>query len=134
MDGKAAIDLGKRVRWEQAGDQRYLWFDCSNCNRDEGYALQEAFHEQISAQRGEGLLVLADFENGYHDSTLTARWKDLYAEHDKKVAKIACLGVLGSMKVVFAAYRFFVRLRGVDIDAKMQLFDEREAARAWLLS
>lgn len=125
--------IAKRVQWLGAGPRRYLWFDCSACNREEGYALQEAFQREILAQDGVGLLILADFESAYHDSALTARWKDAYAEHDAKVAKIACLGVVGSMKIVFAAYRFFVRLRGVDVDQKMRLFDDKEQARAWLL-
>ncbi len=125
--------LAKRVQWLGAGSRRYLWFDCSDCNREEGYALQAAFQREIVEQDGVDLLILADFESAYHDSALTGRWKDAYAEHDAKVAKIACLGVVGSMKIVFAAHRFFVRLRGVDVDQKMRLFDDKEQALVWLL-
>jgi hypothetical protein len=133
MDFPGAVDLGGRVRWESSGAQRYLWFDCSDCNRDEGYALQAAFQREVSSQAPGSVRVLADFENGYHDSTLTRQWKDLYAEHDQRVLKIACLGVEGSMKVVFAAYRFYVRLKGVDIDSKMRIFGDKREALAWLL-
>lgn len=129
----APVDLSQRVRWEGEASQRYLWFDCSDCNREEGYALQELFHEWVGSQPPDSVRVLADFENGYHDTALTRRWKDVHAEHAERVHKIACLGVVGSIKVVFAAYRFFVRLKGVDVDAKMQLFEDKEAALAWLL-
>jgi hypothetical protein len=71
--------------------------------------------------------------NSDHGTALTRRWKDQHGEHAARVHKIACLGVVGSMKIVFAAYRFFVRLKGVDVDAKMQLFDDKETALAWLL-
>jgi hypothetical protein len=134
MGPAAEVDLGKRVRWEGSGAARYLWFDCSDCNRDEAYALQAAFQREVGGQAPGSARVLADFENGYHESALTQRWKDLYAEHDHRVQRIACLGVVGTMKVVFAAYRFFVRFKGVDIDAKMRLFEDRDEALAWLLN
>ena len=121
------------MRWEGSGATRYLWFDCSDCNRDEGYALQAAFNREVGSQPAGSVRVLADFESGYHESALTQRWKELYAEHDHRVHKIACLGVVGTMKVVFAAYRFFVRLKGVDIDAKMRIFEDKEEALGWLL-
>lgn len=128
------VDLSRRVAWREQDGRRYLWFDCSDCNKEEGYALQEHFHELVAPQPLDSVRVLADFENGYHDTDLTRRWKDLHAEHASRVHKIACLGVVGSMKIVFAAYRFFVRLKGVDVDAKMQLFDDKETALEWLLS
>lgn len=99
------------MRWEGSGATRYLWFDCSGCNRDEGYALQAAFNREVGTQPAGSVRVLADFESGYHESELIRRWKDLYAEHDHRVDKIACLGVVGTMKVVFAAHRFYVRLK-----------------------
>jgi len=126
-------DLSGRMRWEGEGPERYLWFDCSDCGREEAYALQEAFDRELKAQPGGGLRVLADFENGYHESALTQRWKALWKDHDERVQRIACLGVVGGIRIVFAAYRFFVRLQGVDIDAKMRVFDSKDEALPWLL-
>jgi hypothetical protein len=134
MAASAGVDLGKRVRWESSGATRYLWFDCSDCNREEGYALQQAFNREIGSQEPGTARVLGDFESAYHDSTLTRLWKESYTLHDHRIHKIACLGVVGTIKVVFAAYRFFVRLKGVDVDAKMRLFDDQREALAWLLS
>jgi hypothetical protein len=126
-------ELKKRVRWVGAGSQRYLWFDTSHCGREDSYAMQEAFDRELKAQGTDGLRVLADFENVYHETALTQRWKALWKDHDHYVHRIACLGIVGSVRVVWAAYRFYVRLKGVDIDTKMRTFDNKEEALAWLL-
>lgn len=130
-DGKAP-DLGWRVRWERDSRGELLVFDCSNNTREEAFLLFEAFDREVRQRPLGSVRVLADFENAYHAAELTSRWKESYAEHDRHVKKMACVGVSSGMKIVFAAYRFYSRLRGVDVDVKMRLYNDEGQARAWL--
>jgi hypothetical protein len=128
--GAAAVEA--RVRWEKDAQGELLVFDCSNNSKEEAYALFEAFDREVRSKAEGGVRVLADFENAYHAADLTARWKGAYQEHAKHVRKMACLGVTNGMKIVFAAYRFYSRLRGIDVDAKLKVLDDEAQARAWL--
>jgi SpoIIAA-like len=127
-------DLGRRVRWEQDSRGRFLVFDCSNNTLEEAYALFDAFHDAVMAEPAGSVRVLADFENAAHEPKLTRRWKSAWQVHNGQVRILACLGVTGGIKVVIAAYRFYARLRGTDLDARMRFFDREEEARAWLAS
>ena len=127
------MDLSARVHWERDAAGELLVFDASNDTREEVLPLFEAFHREVLSRPAGTVRVLADFENAVHSTEITRKWKDAHDEHDRQVRKIACLGVTGGMKIVFAAYRFYARLRGLDIDVKMKLFDAEGPARAWLL-
>lgn len=132
MAAPEGVPLGRRLRWERDPLGELLIFDCSNNNHDEAYALFEAFDREVRARPEGSVRVLADFENAYHASDLTALWKGAYQDHARYVHKMACLGVTGGMKVVFAAYRFYSRLRGVAVDDKLRVLDDEGVARAWL--
>lgn len=127
------VDLGGRLRWEEDAKGRLLVFDCSNNTLPEAWALFENFHAAILAEPAGSVRVLADFENAAHEPRLTNRWKNEWASQNAQVAKFACLGVTGGIKVVIAAYRFYARLRGSDLDSRMRFFDQESEARDWLL-
>jgi hypothetical protein len=126
-------ELARRAHWEQDGLGELFVFDCSNNAVGDAKPLFEAFHREVLSRPAGTVRVLADFENAVHDPAITKLYKDAHSEHDRQIRKIACLGINGGMKIVFAAYRFFVRIKGVDVDAKMRLFDDVGPARAWLL-
>jgi hypothetical protein len=129
---KTPVDLGRRVRWEQDKLGRLLIFDCSNNNRDEAYALLDAFMAALRPEPPVSVRVLVDLENAVHETGLTRRWKEAVMEQDTRVAKVALLRITSGMKVVMAAYRFYARVRGVEIDTKMVYFEDEARARAWL--
>lgn len=129
---KAPVDLGRRVRWERDKLGPLLIFDCSNNNRDEAYALLDAFMAAVLPQPPASVRVLVDLENAVHETALTRRWKEAVLEQDTRIAKAALLGITSGMKVVIAAYRFYARVRGVEIDTKMVYFEDEARARAWL--
>ncbi|HTB22952.1 MAG TPA: hypothetical protein VK914_09620 [bacterium] len=133
MAGSAAKpSLGRRVRWEKDKLGRILVFDCSNNSLEEAYALFHAFQDAVLSQPEGSVRVLADLENGSHDIALTRMWKEAIPSHDRIVTKLALLRVTGSMKVVIAAYRFYARVRGVEVDLKMAYFEDETKAREWL--
>lgn len=127
-----APDLGRRLRWERDALGELLVFDCSNNTREEAHALFEAFNFEVRSRPEGSVRVLADFENAYHSAELTRRWKEAYLGHNLQISKMACLGVTSGMKVVFAAYRFYTRIRGGSVDAKLRVMDDEAEARAWL--
>lgn len=127
------MQLHERVRWEQDALGELLVYDCSNNGMADAVPLFEAFHREVMSRPAGTVRVLADFENAVHGTEITKLYKDAHAEHDRQVKKIACLGITGGMRIVLAAYRFFARLKGVDIDGKMRLLDDASQARAWLL-
>jgi hypothetical protein len=127
------VDLSGRLRWEDDARGKLLVFDCSNNTLPEAWALFEAFHAAIMAEPAGSVRVLADFENAAHEPRLTNRWKSEWSNQNAQVQKIACLGVTGGIKVVIAAYRFFARLKGVEVEARMKFFDQERDARDWLL-
>ena len=122
----------ERLRWESDAVGELLVFDCSDNTKDEAYAQFTAFDQAVRSRPENSVRVLADFENAFHAADLTAQWKGAYQEHAKHVRKMACLGVTAGMKIVFAAYRFYSRIRGVDVDAKLKVCDSEDEARAWL--
>jgi hypothetical protein len=126
------MDLLSRFKWEEDAAGRLLVVDFSNTNREEASALFELFDATVKAEAPGSIRLLADFENGFHSPDLTRRWKEASPDHDRQVRKVAMLGVTGGIKVVIMAYRFYLRLRGIDVDNKMRLFDGDAAARAWL--
>ena len=121
-----------RVRWERDALGELLIFDCSDNTKEEAYQLFEAFDREVRARPEGSVRVLADFENAYHAADLTAKWKEAYPDHDRHVHRMAALGVTSGMKVVFAAYRFYSRLRGASVDAKLRVLDDEREARDWL--
>jgi hypothetical protein len=126
------MDLLSRFKWEEDAAGRLLVVDFTNTNREEASALFELFDATVKAEAAGSIRLLADFENGYHAPDITRRWKEASADHDRQVRKVAMLGVTGGIKVVIMAYRFYLRLRGIDVDNKMRLFDGEAEARAWL--
>lgn len=126
------MDLLSRFKWENDAAGRLLVVDFSNTNREEANALFELFDATVKAEPEGSVRLLGDFEGGYHAPELTRRWKEASPEHDKHVTKVAMLGVTGGIKVVIMAYRFYLRLRGIEVDNKMALFDDEAEARAWL--
>lgn len=126
------MELLSRFKWEQDAVGRLLVVDFSNTNKDEAHALFEIFDAQVKAEPEHSVRLLGDFENGYHAPELTKRWKEASPEHDRHVTKVAMLGVTGGIKIVIMAYRFYLRLKGIDVDNKMQLFNSEAEARAWL--
>lgn len=128
----AKAELGPRLRWDKDKLGRLLVLDCSNNSRDEAYAQFEATHKVLLAEPPASVRLLVDFENAVHETALTRLWKEASIEHDKRVTKVALVGVTGGMKVVVAAYRFYVMVRGLEADTKMAFFDEESEARAWL--
>jgi hypothetical protein len=129
-----SLSMAKRVRWVGVGEGRYLSMDCSNCDKAEGYALLDAFDQALQGEPADSVRLLVNFFHGYHDLTLTGLWKDRYQHHDMQTRKVACLGVTGGMRVVVAAYRFYVVLMGRDMDSKVRVFDEEGKALEWLLA
>lgn len=126
------MNLLGRIQWQQDGAGRLLVFDFSNSSRAEAEALFELFDATVRAEPEGSVRLLADFENGWHAPELTRKWKSASAAHDRQIRRAALLGVTGGIKVVVVAYRFYLRLRGIDVDNKMRLFDDEAAARAWL--
>jgi hypothetical protein len=126
------MELLSRIRWEQDAAGRLLVFDFSNTNREEATSLFELFDATVRAEAEGSVRLLADFEGGFHTPELTRRWKEASSEHDKRIRRAALLGVTGGIRVVVVAYRFYLRMRGIDVDQKMHLFDDEAAARAWL--
>jgi hypothetical protein len=129
---KAPVDLGRRVRWERDKLGPLLIFDCSNNNHDEAYALLDAFMAAVLPEPPGSVRVLVDLENAVHETGLTRRWKAAVMEQDTRVAKVALLRITSGMKVVMAAFRFYARVRGVEVDTKMVYFEDEARARAWL--
>lgn len=126
------MELLGRIQWEQDAAGRLLIFDFSNTDPAEAEALFVLFDSAVRAEAPGSLRLLADFENAYHTPDLTRRWKEASSAHDKVIRRAALTGVTGGIKVVVTAYRFYLRLRGIDVDTKMRLFDDVGAARAWL--
>jgi hypothetical protein len=120
------------LRWERDPLGDLLIFDCSDNTKEEAYQLFDAFDREVRSRPEGSVRVLADFENAYHAADLTAKWKEAYKDHDRHVSKMAAMGVTSGMKVVFAAYRFYSRLRGAPVDAKLRVIDDERVARAWL--
>lgn len=123
---------GGRLRWEQDPRGRLLIFDCSDNTLEEARSLFDGFHAAVLAEPAGSVRVLADFENAAHEPALTRRWKEAFPEHNRQIRAFAAVGVTGGMKMVIAAYRFYARLRGGDIETKMRFFENQEEARAWL--
>jgi hypothetical protein len=123
----------ERLRFIEHKGRPILLMDCSANNRDEAYAIFDAFDALIRKQAPKSTLVLCDFENAYHDMNILSRWKKASPEHEAYVIRTANLGVSGTFKVAMAAYRFFARLAGVEIDALMRDFKDEEEAKDWLL-
>ena len=130
--GLPRVDLGDRVRWETDRRGRLLIFDCSNNNRDEAYALFDAFQRTVLPEPPGTVRVLMDFENAAHETELTRRWKEASLDHNRQITKAAMVGVTGGMKIVLAAYRFYARMKGMEIETKTAFFEDETAARAWL--
>jgi hypothetical protein len=126
------VELLKRLRWEEDARGRFLVCDFSDTSKDEAEALFELFDATVKAEPPGSVRVLMDLEGGYHSPGLTRRWKDASTEHDRQVSRVACLGVTGGIKVVLMGYRFYLRLRGIEVDRKMRLFNGEAEARAWL--
>lgn len=126
------MDALHRLRWEQDPAGRLLVLDAANDSKDEAEAVFELFDATIRAEPDNSVRLLADLENGFHSPALTLRWKEAYKDHDRVIRKAAILGSTGGMKVVVSAYRFYLRMRGVDVDQKMRLFSDAASARAWL--
>ena len=125
--------MNERLRWEEFRGRRLLVVDASNSDREEAWGVYAEFDLLVRDQEDASVLFLFDVENAYHELSLTERWKQAYALHDRKVRRVAVVGAHAGLKVVLAAYRFFVRLRGVDIDRKMRFFDEPLQAKEWLI-
>jgi hypothetical protein len=126
------VDLGKRLHWVGEGAGRYLSFDCSHNNREEAYALLEALTAALDQERG-GVRVFVDFTEAYQEAALTQRWKDFYTRHNAKVARVACVGVNRTMRLMIASYQFFARLMGQNLDVKLRIFMDDRVALDWLL-
>ncbi len=126
------MSLLSRIRWETDASGRLLCFDFSNSDRAEAEALFELFDATVRAEEPGSVRLLADFENAWHAPDLTRRWKSASAAHDRQIKAAALVGVDGGIKVVVVAYRFYLRMRGIDVDRKMRLFDDPASARAWL--
>jgi len=107
--------------------------DNSSNTKEEAYAMFDEFDALIRKQALDSTLVLVDFENCYHDVTILGKWKQASVDHVKYVKKTASVGVTGSFRMAMAAYRFFVRFRGHEIDKILHDFDSVEAAKDWLL-
>jgi hypothetical protein len=123
----------ERLRFIEHKGRRILLMDCSANSRDEAYAIFDAFDALIRKQPPKSTLVLCNFENAYHDMVILSRWKKASPEHEAYVIRTANVGIGGTFKVAMAAYRFFARLSGVEIDALMRDFKDDEAAKDWLL-
>jgi hypothetical protein len=126
------VQLLSRFKWEEDAAGRLLVVDFSNTNREEASALFELFDATVKAEAEGSVRLLADFEGGFHAPDLTRRWKEASSEHDRQIRRAALIGVTGGIKVVIMAYRFYLRLRGIDVDNKMRLFNQEGEARAWL--
>lgn len=107
--------------------------DCSSNTKEEAYEIFDRFDALIRGQAPKSARVLCDFENCYHDPFILMKWKKASAEHEPFVLKTAVTGVSGSFRIAMAAYRFFARLSGVEIDQIMREFPDPEAAKAWLI-
>jgi hypothetical protein len=126
------MGLLERARWEQDAAGRLLVFDFSNTSPSEAEALFELFDTTVRAEPAGSVRVLADFEGAYHAPDLVRRWKSASAAHDRQIRMAALTGVHGGLKLVVSAYRLYLRLRGIDVEEKMRLFDGAAEARAWL--
>jgi hypothetical protein len=126
------VSLLARVRWEQDAAGRLLVFDFGNTSQPEAEALFELFDSTVRAEPEHSVRLLADLEDAYHAPDLVRRWKTASAAHDRQIRMAALTGVHGGLKVVVSAYRLYLRLRGIDVEAKLRLFDDAAEARAWL--
>ena len=107
--------------------------DNSSNSKDEAYAMFDEFDALVRSQPKASLLVLCDFENCYHDVTILGKWKRASEEHQLYITKSANLGISGSFRIAMAAYRFFARLRGVEVDTIMRDFSDELSAKDWLV-
>ena len=123
----------ERLRFIEHKGSKILLMDCSSNSKQEAYDIFDDFDALIKMQGPKSTLVLCDFENAYHDITILTRWKRASPSHEPYVLRTANIGVSGTFKVAMAAYRFFARLSGVDVDAIMRDFHEEEAAKDWLV-
>ena len=126
------MDLLHRIQWETDAAGRLLVIDFGDSNKADANALFELFDATVRAEPEHSVRLLADFEGAWHAPDLTVRWKEAAAEHDKRIVKAAVTGVSGGIKVVISGYRFYLRLRGIDVDRKMRIFGDAGEARAWL--
>lgn len=123
----------ERLSFIEHQGKRILFMDNSANNRDEAYAMFDAFDSLVRAQPEKSLLVLCDFENCYHDVTILGKWKKASQEHQRIIIKSANLGISGSFRIAIAAYRFFARLRGIEVEQIMRDFNDESAAKNWLV-
>lgn len=128
------MPLGERLDWQEDAAGRLLVVDFGNTTKEEANGLFELFDAAVRAEPEGSLRLLADFNGAFHAPDLTQRWKVAAAVHEKHIRMAALTGVHGGVKVAVMAYRFYLRLRGVDVARKMRLFEKADeaAARAWL--
>jgi hypothetical protein len=123
----------ERLRFIEHKGRKLLYMDCSSNNKDEAYAIFEQFDVLIRKEPERSVLVLCNFENCYHDSVILGKWKRASTEHERHVSRTACVKVEGLFKIAMAAYRFFARLRGIEVEGIMRNFGDEEAAKDWLV-
>ena len=123
----------ERLRFIEHAGKKLLFMDCSSNTKEEGYAIFDDFEALLKQQPEKSVLLFCDFENCYHDSVILGRWKKASPEHQRYIKKAACVGVSGGFKIAMAAYRFFARFSGIDIDTIMHIFNEESDAKNWLV-
>lgn len=130
--GGPSVDVGSRVRWEGDVRGKVLVIDSSATRRDEAYALFYACQREFAGQPADSVRLLMRLENAFYDSALVRLWKGAAVDNNRVVVRWAFTGLSGGVKAALAAYRFYTKMRGIDLDSKIKYFDDDAQARIWL--
>lgn len=110
-----------------------IFIDGRNSTKEEGMSNFIEFDKLLQTQPPKSVLMLHDATGKSFNKEAMDKWKEASQIHSNYVRKSALVGAGTLLNMMMLGYRTFARLKGLDVDNVVHLFNTVDEAKEWLV-